>query len=192
MRCMPRVCWVDDFRLETYRLILRNWREEDVDPFMAALDSEAVTRWLGGRQPRDHYVDLHRRMVDTQREQGHCHWIMEAKADGAILGFCGPRRGRHTGTPIFGELELGWRLAASHWGQGYAKEAALAAIGWCREHRPDDRRIIAYTVPDNAASWGLMIALGMTRRAEMDFDHPSFPAGHPLCRHIVYGVDRAA
>lgn len=192
MRCTRRACWVDDFRLETDRLILRNWRAEDVDPFMAALDTDAVTRWLGGRQPRDHYVELYQRMADGQREQGHCHWIMEDKADGAILGFCGPRRGRHAGTPIFGELELGWRLAASHWGRGYAREAARAVIRWCRDHRPEDHRIIAYTVPGNAASRGLMIALGMTRREDMDFDHPAFAVGHPLCRHIVYGIDRIA
>ena len=63
-------------------------------------------------------------MQQSQAEHGHCFWIMEDKAEGAIIGFCGPRRGRHLGTPIHGALELGWRLASSHWGKGYAKEAA--------------------------------------------------------------------
>lgn len=179
-----------EFRLETERLILRGWREADVDPFMQSLDTDDVTLWLGGRRTRDHYVDLYRQMASAQQQLGHCHWIMEAKTDGAVIGFCGPRRGRHAGTPIFGELELGWRLAASHWGRSYAKEAALAAIDWCRENRPDDDRIIAYTVPGNSASWGLMRALGMGRRAEMDFDHPGFPADHPLRRHIVYALEK--
>ncbi len=183
---------MDDFRLETDRLILREWREEDVDPFMAALDSDAVMRWLGGRQPRDHYVEVQRRRAQEQAEHGHSFWIMERRSDGAIMGFCGIRRGQHAGTPIYGLPELGWRLRADEWGRGYAKEAALAAMAWWRNDMPDDDRVIAYTVPGNAASWGLMIALGMTRRVEMDFDHPAFPVGHPLCRHIVYGVDRAA
>ena len=178
-----------EFRLETDRLILRSWREEDIDPFMQALDTDNVTRWLGGRQSRDHYVDLYYRMAVAQRELGHCHWLMEARADGSILGFCGPRLGRHLGTPIYGELELGWRLAASYWGQGYAKEAALAAIAWCRVNRPRHKRIIAYTVPQNQASWGLMIGLAMRRREDMDFDHPAFPTGHPLSRHIVYALE---
>ncbi|MCI4589090.1 GNAT family N-acetyltransferase [Sphingobium sp. BYY-5] len=181
-----------EFRLETDRLILRTWRESDVDPFMRNLDTDEVMRWLGGRQPRTHYADFQQRMDRAQQELGHCYWIMEGKADGAILGFCGPRRGRHPGTPIYGELELGWRLCASHWGLGYAKEAALATIAWCRTNRPQDGRIIAYTVPTNVASWGLMRALGMDRREEMDFDHPAFPVGHPLCRHIVYALDRTA
>lgn len=180
----------EDFRLETDRLILRPWREADVDPFMAALDSDAVTRWLGGRQPRDHYADLHRAMAQMQAEQGHCFWIVESREDGEILGFCGVRRGRHAGTPIHDLPELGWRLRADRWGRGYAKEAARATIQWCRATLTADRRIIAYTVPGNAASWGLMIALGMERREEMDFNHPAFPPGHPLCRHIVYAMDR--
>ncbi len=181
-----------EFRLETDRLVLRAWRESDVDPFMEQLDTPEATRWIGGRQPRSYYADLHQHMARSQAEHGHCHWIMEGKADGAILGFCGPRRGRHPGTPVYGELELGWRLRASHWGRGYAKEAARAAIAWCRANRPEDRRIIAYTVPGNSASWGLMRALGMERREAMDFDHPAFPVGHPLCRHIVYALEARA
>ena len=50
-------------------------------------------------------------------------------------------------------------------------------------------RIIAYTVPQNQASWGLMIGLAMRRREDMDFDHPAFPTGHPLSRHIVYALE---
>ncbi|MFY9351783.1 GNAT family N-acetyltransferase [Sphingobium sp.] len=181
-----------ELRIETDRLILRAWREADIDPLMQALDTEDVARWLGGRRPRAYYVDLYQRMAAAQRDMGHCYWIMEARADGGILGICGPRRGRHTGTPVLGELELGWRLAASHWGHGYAKEAARAAIDWCRLNRPDDRRIIAYTVPQNSASWGLMIGLAMRRREDMDFDHPDYPVGHPLSRHIVYALEESA
>ncbi|MFC3441966.1 GNAT family N-acetyltransferase [Sphingobium rhizovicinum] len=177
-----------EFRLETDRLILRGWRQEDVDPFMQALDTPDVMRWLGGSQPRSHYAAMQQTMAQMQADAGHCFWIMESRADGAILGFCGPRRGRHAGTPIYGEVELGWRLAASHWGRGLAKEAARAAIDWCRLNLPD-RRVVAYTVPGNSASWGLMRALGMTRREEMDFDHPAFAQGHPLRRHIVYALD---
>jgi hypothetical protein len=47
-------------------------------------------------------------------------------------------------------------------------------------------------VPGNQPSWGLMIGLGMVRRPELDFDHPAFPVGHILCRHIVYALDRTA
>ncbi len=176
--------------IATARLRLRAWRESDVDPFMHALNRPEVTRWLGGLKPRSHYVDLYRRMADSQARDGHCFWIMEGAASGAILGFCGVRRTDHPRLPVHGYLELGWRLAASHWGRGYAKEAALASIDWCRAQRPDDHRLIAYTVPDNRASWGLMRAIGMERDAALDFDHPAYPIGHALSRHIVYALDR--
>lgn len=181
-----------EFRLETDRLLLRAWREGDVDPFMQALDTPAVTRWLDGPKPRDHYHDLCQRMMREQAMNGHCFWIVERRADGALMGFCGVRRAGHAGTGVHGLLELGWRLGEAHWGQGYAREAAQAAIDWCRAHRPGDARIIAYTVPGNRGSWGLMARLGMARRPELDFDHPAFPIGHALCRHIVYALDRAA
>lgn len=181
-----------EFRLETERLWLRAWRARDAEPFRQALDTHDVTRWLGGRQPLEHYAHLCAAMQQSQADHGHCFWIMEDKADGAIVGFCGPRRGRHVGTPIYGELELGWRLASSHWRKGYAREAAAAAVRWCRQHRPLDRRLIAYTVPQNSASRGLMIALGMQRRSDMDFDHPDLPPGHPLRRHITYALEQPA
>lgn len=181
-----------EFRIETDRLILRAWRAGDVDPLMQTLNTPAVTRWLDGPRARDHYVALHQRMAQGQARDGHCFWIVERKADAVLLGLCGLRRAGHAGTPVRGMMELGWRLGEAYWGQGYAKEAARAAIDWCRAHRPEDTRIIAYTVPDNQPSWGLMIGLGMVRRPELDFDHPAFPAGHILCRHIVYALDRTA
>ncbi|HCW61868.1 MAG: GNAT family N-acetyltransferase [Pseudomonadota bacterium] len=181
-----------EFCLETDRLWLRAWRSGDAEPFRRSLDTDEVTRWLGGRQPAEYYDRLCAAMQQSQAEHGHCFWIMEDKAEGAIIGFCGPRRGRHVGTPIHGALELGWRLASSHWGKGYAKEAAAATVQWCRQHRPLDGRLIAYTVPGNSASRGLMTALGMQRQPNMDFDHPDLPPGHPLRRHITYTLEHPA
>jgi RimJ/RimL family protein N-acetyltransferase len=181
-----------EFHLETDRLVLRAWRESDVDPFMERLDTPEVTRWIDGQRPRAHYVELQCGMSRMQAELGHCFWIMESRADGGILGFCGPRLAGHPGTPVHGELELGWRLCARHWGRGYAKEAARAAIAWCWTNLPQHDRIIAYTVLGNTASWGLMRGLDMARREEMDFDHPAFPVGHRLCRHISYALERPA
>ena len=124
-----------------------------------------------------------------QVREGQCFWAIERRDDGLLLGFCGLRRGGHAGTPVPDELEIGWRLARHAWGRGYAREAAEAAIGWGWAHR-SDARITAWTVPANSASWGLMRRLGMRHRPALDFDDPSFPAGHPLSRHLVYTIDR--
>ena len=78
-----------------------------------------------------------------------------------------------------------WRLAPAHWGQGYALEAARAAIddGFGRIGLGE---IVAYTVPANRASRQIMARLGMTCDPAEDFDHPSRPEGDPLRRHVLY------
>jgi RimJ/RimL family protein N-acetyltransferase len=175
--------------IETERLILRPWQDADIGPFMAATNTPAVARWLGGPQDEAHFAEVGARMQAEQAEHGHCFWIIERRCDADVLGFCGLRRAGHPGTPVFGKPELGWRLRESAWGQGYAKEAALATIAWAWANL-SDAQLIAYTVPGNVASWRLMEALGMHRCPDLDFDHPRFSQGHELCRHITYALTR--
>jgi len=175
--------------IETARLLLRDWRKEDREPFAAMSADEEVMLHLGGavgRAESDAVIDRFRAKA---RDHGHTFWAVERKADGAMIGFCGLRRGGHPGTGVTDELEIGWRLARDAWGQGFAREAAEASIAWGWTHCPD-RRIAAWTVPANSSSWGLMLRLGMVVRPELDFDHPRFTPGHPLSRHIVYTIDR--
>ncbi|MES2337492.1 MAG: GNAT family N-acetyltransferase [Pseudomonadota bacterium] len=177
--------------IETARLILRDWRDEDIEPFAAMSADPLVMAHLGGVIDRAAASAVIDRLRDTAVRDRMTFWAIERRDDAALLGFCGLRIGGHAGTPVPQELEIGWRLARPHWGQGYAREAAQASInhGWAStEHA----RIAAWTVPANVASWGLMRRLGMTARPDLDFDHPTFAVGHPLCRHIVYTIDRPA
>ena len=190
---MPRACWAGDrlVVIETDRLTLRPWHDQDRAPFSAMGWDEEVMRHLGGvvdRSDSDAMVD---RQIAGQAEHGMCFWAIQRREDGAFLGFGGLRMGGHADTPVPAELEIGWRLARHAWGQGFAKEAAHAAIGWGWANT-DRARIAAWTVPGNVASWGLMIALGMDHRPALDFDHPLFEPGHPLRRHLVYTIDRPA
>jgi len=177
--------------IATERLTLRAWRDEDTAPFAAMFRDVEVMRHLGG-VPDDpdaaarEVIAAHRR---GQAADGHCFWAVERRDDRALLGFCGLRSGGHAGTPVSRELEIGWRLRRDAWRRGYAREAAEACLAWAWAHTGAPR-VAAWTVPANAASWGLMIRLGMEHRAELDFDHPFFAAGHPLSRHLVYVKDR--
>jgi RimJ/RimL family protein N-acetyltransferase len=85
-----------------------------------------------------------------------------------------------------GDFEVGWRLREDAWGQGYAKEAAIASLdaGFGRFDAP---HIIALTIAENTASWGLMERLGMHRRPDLDFDCPDFL---PDKTTIVYSIQR--
>lgn len=189
MQRMQRGCWVADFRLETGRLMLRSWRDEDRAPFAAMGSDPAVMQHLGGtidQAASDQVIDRFR--VDEE-QTGHCFWAVERRNNSVLLGFCGLRRGGHPETPVVEEFEIGWRLARHAWGNGYAREAADASLMWGWQNTAA-ARIAAWTVMPNTPSWGLMLRLGMAHRPELDFDHPRFSQGHPLCRHVVYTIER--
>ena len=170
--------------METERLILREWREEDRDPFFALNSDPAVMEFLpaGTRADSDAAVE---RMIATQAEHGHCFWAVERKADGAFLGFCGPMPARE---PL-NEVELGWRLAREAWGHGYATEGARASLAWCWANL-DTPTVMAITVPANLRSRRVMEKIGLTYVEGGDFDHPALPEGDPLRRHVLYRIRR--
>ncbi len=174
--------------IETERLILRGWRDADIAPWHAICSDPAVMAHLGPLMTRDEAAAYVARMQAMQADIGHCFWAMESKADGALMGFCGVKPGAD-GTPIMDRLEIGWRMGQAHWGKGYAREAAQAAIDWVWSNRAEDS-IWAITTPDNSRSWGLMARLGMARRRDMDFDHQLLAIDDPLRPHITHEIRR--
>jgi RimJ/RimL family protein N-acetyltransferase len=174
--------------IETERLILRGWRDSDVAPFHAMGQDPEVMLFLGPPSTPEQSAAVVDRQNAILAEHGYCFWALEAKSDGAFLGFCGVKPGVPD-TPIAGQPEIGWRLARAYWGQGYAREAAEAALAWMWVNT-DVPLVAAITVPANRNSWGLMERLGMTRYADDDFDHPALAPGDPLRRHLVYRILR--
>lgn len=174
--------------IETERLILRGWRDSDVAPFHAMGNDPDVMRYLGPPMTLADAQSAADRQNDFIASHGYCFWAIERKADAQFLGFCGIKPGPE-GTPIAGEVEIGWRLRRDAWGKGYAREAAEAAIAWVWANT-GATDIAAMTVLANANSWGLMERLGMTRDHAADFDHPAVPDDSPLKRHIVYRIAR--
>ncbi|USI72681.1 GNAT family N-acetyltransferase [Sphingomonas morindae] len=169
--------------IETARLRLRFWTEADRPAYHALCAAPEVMAHLGGPQAPAEADPGFERMLASQAAHGHGFWGVERRSDDALLGLCGVKYGRVG--PILDRLEIGWRLRADAWGQGYAREAATASLAWAAAHRPGEP-VYAITVPANRASWGLMTRLGMRRRPDLDFDHPDFAPGHPLRAHIVY------
>ena len=177
-----------EFRHETDRLILRDWREEDWPLFWEGTNTPGVMRWLGGVCDGAKRDAAQQRLLSYEREHGHTFWCVERRGDGAILGFCGLKRSNQSGGPL-GMMEVGWRLREDAWGRGYAKEAATASLDLAFD-RFDAEEVIAMTVQRNAASWGLMERLGMRRREDLDFDNAEFDKEDPVI--IVYSADRAS
>lgn len=180
-----------DFRLETERLVLRDWRDEDWPAFFEHTNTPTVMRWLGGLSDPEQQDRMRERASGYKEHFGHTLWLLERKRDGGhlsgeVLGFCGLKRSNQEGGPL-GEFEIGWRLREDAWGKGYAREAAEASLraGFERFGAP---HIIALTVKGNTASWGLMKRLGMQRRPELDFYSTEFvTTGEDV---IVYAITR--
>lgn len=181
-----------EFRHETERLILRDWRDEDWPHFWEGTNTPAVTRWLGGVCDAAKRQAAQERLLSYESEHGHTFWVLERKDDGEILGYCGLKRSNMAGGPI-GMMEIGWRLREDAWGKGYAREAALAArdLAFDRFGAED---LIALTVQGNEGSWGLMKRLGMRRREDLDFASSEFDSnddGVDAGTIIVFAMDRA-
>jgi len=171
---------------ETERLRLRTWDFADRAEFNRHLNVPTVMRWLGGMADDDASNASFDRIDTYQRELGFTFWIVERKADGALLGFCGLKRANAPGADaIAGEVEIGWRLREDAWGQGIAKEAAIASLdlAFGRFGAP---RVVAVTALGNFPSQGLMTRLGMRRRADLDFIDQRFPAGSDVNPQIVF------
>ena len=177
--------------IETDRLILREWRNDDVATLHAICTDLRVMEFLGPLQTRAEVASAIDRQRSYQHAVGHCYWAVERKRDARLLGFCGIQP-EPAGTPIAGKPDIGWRLAHDVWGKGYALEAARAAIDWGFANLHDEDALWAITVPANHRSWGLMERLGMERRRDLDFDHPSVAPGDPLRPHIAYTIARHA
>ena len=173
---------------ETERLRLRTWSEADKAEFVRLTNRPAVMRWLGGVQSQQSMAAAFERIDGYQRDFGHTFWLVERKSDAALLGFCGLKRVNSPGASCTGDFEIGWRLREDAWGQGFAKEAAIASLDLAFA-RFGATHVVALTVAGNADSQGLMKRLGMRRRRDLDFEDSRF--GPELNPSIVYRIGAA-
>lgn len=172
--------------IETERLLLRKWGEADREPMFAHLTSRpAVMEHMAGVQTREESDAGIDRCIVCQKQHGHCFWALERKSDALFLGFCGIKRVDDASAPDPGSAEIGWRLREDAWGQGYAKEAAIASL----DHGFDEFDfdfVSAFTISRNTPSWGLMERLGMKRREDLDFFDEKW--GPLIGAEIVYRI----
>ncbi len=177
--------------LRTDRLVLRGWRTTDRDPFVAINADPAVMEHLQGPMPQEWTDGFLERIEACWAEHGWGLWAVEVVGVAPFIGYVGLWP-----APFFpggGGVEVGWRLAHEHWGNGYAPEAATAALEFGFESIGLDE-IVSFTVPQNRASWRVMEKIGLVRDPSRDFDHPKVdPAVHPeLVGHVTYALRRPA
>lgn len=170
--------------ITTERLILRGWREEDREPFARMNSDPAVMEFFPAPLTRAESDALVDRADAHIVAHGFGPWAAELKATGEFIGFIAlsiPRFEAHF-TPC---VEIGWRLAAAHWGRGLATEGARAAAGHAFGEL-ELKELVSFTSEGNIRSRRVMEKIGMTHDAADDFDHPDLPEGHWLRRHVLY------
>ncbi|WP_018352418.1 GNAT family N-acetyltransferase [Longispora albida] len=171
----------------TERLLLRRWQPSDHEPYAAMNADPAVMEHFVSTMTREQSDAQIAAFEEHFETEGFGLWAVEVRATGEFAGFTGLKWQRFEAefTPA---VEIGWRLARSAWGHGYATEAARAALaaGW--EAGLDE--IVSMTATSNLRSMAVMERIGMTRDPAGDFDFPTIPAGHPLRRHVLYRMAR--
>lgn len=175
----------------TERLLLRGWDEARWAAFVEVTNTPAVMRWLGGVSSPEQMAAARTRLDGYAADHGFTFWAVERRSDAAILGFCGLKRANAPGAePLHGEVEVGWRLREDAWGQGYAKEAAIASLdlAFGRFGAP---RVIAFTALGNLPSQGLMKRLGMRHLPEHDYVDQRFPADSPPNPQVTFVITAA-
>jgi RimJ/RimL family protein N-acetyltransferase len=166
--------------LRTERVMLRDWRDEDLAPFAALNADPRVMAHFPSVLTGEQSDALAGRIREFLSQNGWGLWA--AEFEGAFIGFVGVSRPRFEAdfTPC---VELGWRLAHHAQGRGLATEAARAVLQFARAELPNES-IVSFTVPANLPSRRVMEKLGLV--LEREFEHPALPEGHPLRRHVLY------
>jgi RimJ/RimL family protein N-acetyltransferase len=176
--------------LSTPRLWLRQWQASDRAPFAALNADPVVMEFLGGCLDSAASDALARGAEAEIARQGWGLWAVEVRESAAFIGFVGLHAPSFE-APFTPCVEVGWRLAQGSWGKGFATEAGRECVRFAFETLALGE-LVSFTVPSNHRSRAVMERLGMRRDANGDFDHPRLPAGHPLQRHVLYRLTRAA
>ena len=173
--------------IATERLLLRPWWDDDFAR-MADIHADPETMaTLGGPMDRATSDAWIARQIVGWGRHGFGFWAIEAAGRvSPLIGAVGllPIK---ASLPLKPGVEIGWRIGKQWWGQGFAFEAAKAALEDGRD-RCGINEVVAFTAHSNQRSESLMQRLGMERDASQDFNHPGLPERSPLRPHIVYRI----
>lgn len=171
---------------QTSRLQLRQWNKADRQPFAALNADPRVMQFFPASLSREQSDAMASRCEALIDERGWGFWAAELKDTGRFIGFVGLHI-PSAELPLSPCVEIGWRLAFDHWGQGLASEAAAGALHVGFETL-GLQEIVSFTAGGNRRSRAVMERLGM--QASGTFDHPQLPQCHALRQHCLYGLLR--
>jgi RimJ/RimL family protein N-acetyltransferase len=182
---------VSDTVLETERLVLRRWRDGDLDLWLEHLNTPQVKAHLGGPQDPEAVAERFARMENAWTKDGFSFLAVDLRETGRFLGTAGigPISNDRAPEALRDMVQIGWQLRRDYWGRGYATEAAREVLAWAFDglNLPV---VYAQTSESNPASWRIMEKLGMERLSALDYDAPDYPPEDNPTK--VYGLTREA
>ncbi len=178
---------VDRIALETSRLRLRSWHDDDLGALAQLCADAEVMRYEPALLTRDECAAMMVRSRLHLLRHGFGLWALERKDNGAFVGYCG----LGWAPPSLPEpaVELRWGVACEQWGQGLVLEAARAVLqhAFVTLELPE---VVACLARINEPARQLVEALGMRAEQAMPFAHPDLAAGHPLHEQLLYRLQR--
>ncbi|HEV8051183.1 MAG TPA: GNAT family N-acetyltransferase [Parachlamydiaceae bacterium] len=177
-----------DKTITTNRLILRPWRNEDLEPFARMNADPRVMEYFPAILSKEESDDLAKRISNKLQQQGWGLWAVSVPGVAEFIGFIGlaePSFNAHF-TPA---VEIGWRLAYDFWGKGYATEGARACLKYGFENLGLNE-IVSFTATQNMRSRHIMEKICMHHDSKDDFDHPKLSESNPLRRHVLYRLEK--
>lgn len=175
--------------ITTDRLIIRHWRDGDLEAFHLLNSDERVMEYFPFRRTRQESAETISRFRKIIADEGIGWAAVTSRDSGEVIGLSGLAN-VHFEAKFTPAVEIGWRLLPDHWGKGYASEAARALLAHgFRDLGLTD--IAAFAVPANVASTAVMDRIGMHAEPEFDFDMPFPMEGYEhLRRHLFYRITR--
>lgn len=173
--------------LDTNRLLLRQWREEDLETFALINSDPRVMAYYVETLDKTASDAFAHKIAQLIEQRGWGFWAVELKSNHEFIGFVG-LHDANVQLPFAPCIEIGWRLGVDHWGKGYATEAAKEALRFGFE-KLNLSEIVSFTSLSNFRSEAVMKRLGMQKDPDT-FQHPSVPEGHRLRTHVLYRLLR--
>ncbi len=170
--------------IETPRLILRDWKEEDIPIFARLNSDDKAMEFFLNKLSYQETLNFYNRIQKEFSTSGYGLYAVEKKEDHAFIGYVG----LHNITfdvDFAPAVEIGWRLLPEVWNQGYATEAASACLEYARTTL-GLKELYSFTSLPNKRSERVMQKIGMMK--DKEFNHPLVSPDHPLYRHILYKI----
>lgn len=172
--------------IETSRLILRDWKDSDLEPFCQLNADEQVMKYFPKTLSEKETNELYEVIVSEFLDCGFGLYAVESKENNEFIGFIGFHKATFDAdfTPC---IEIGWRLKKEAWGRGYATEGAKACLTYGFDTL-GFKEIYSFTADINVPSKNVMNKIGMSF-IKM-FDHPKVERSSELSKHVLFHIEK--